>query len=487
MISDIFKKIKALLQQPHSASPAVISSNTNGDASPAHTKAPDTQREVVVRIPPSPTGTLHVGTARTALFNFLFAKKHGGRIILRMEDTDTERSKREYEQNIIDGLTWLGITWDNTTLYRQSERVDIYKAYLEKMIAAGTAYISTEVAEEGKRGEVIRFKNPNKTVIFTDVVRKEISFDTTELGDFVIAKSLEEPLYHLAVVIDDFEMNVTHIIRGEDHISNTPRQILLQEAIGAPRPIYAHLPLLLGEDRSKLSKRHGAKSINQFKDEGFMPEAIRNYLAFLGWNPGTAQEFFTLNELTQAFALEQVQKGGAVFSEAKLRWFNREYLKQLPETDLHAMIFEKLSAHSVSQKLSQALLPVILDRIEVLSDVDTLLDHYDGELNFFFDAPEYETKALLWKKSEDLQEMKLHLERVAELITNVEPFSLEHIKAAVWEYATAAGRGNVLWPFRYALSGREKSPDPFEIAEILGKEETLARITTAVARINNEE
>jgi glutamyl-tRNA synthetase len=474
MISNFFKKIKNMLNVQTSASTEVHSTP----------KITSEKKEVVVRIPPSPTGTLHVGTARTALFNFLFAKKYGGKVILRMEDTDTERSKREYEQNIIDGLKWLGITWDNPTLYRQSERVDIYKTYLEKMIANGTAFISQETAEEGKRGEVIRFKNPNKTVIFSDVVRGEISFDTTELGDFVIAKSLEEPLYHLAVVIDDFDMRVTHVIRGEDHISNTPRQILLQEAIGAPRPIYAHLPLLLGEDRSKLSKRHGAKSVNQFKDEGFTPEAIRNYLAFLGWNPGTAQEFFTLDELIQAFSLEQVQKGGAVFSEAKLRWFNREYLKQLPEAELLNAVHARLSTQGASIERSKALLPIIIDRIEVLTDIDTLIS--DGELAFFFNAPEYETRSLLWKKSKDLQEMKLHLEKIQELIKETDPFSIEEIKSAVWDYATAAGRGNVLWPFRYALSGREKSPDPFEIAEILGKEETLARIDTAVARINNE-
>lgn len=473
MISDFFKKIKTVLNKG-----ATVTNQTSAASATME------QREVIVRIPPSPTGTLHVGTARTALFNFLFAKKNGGKVILRMEDTDSERSKREYEQNIIDGLTWLGITWDNTTVYRQSERVDIYKTYLEKMIADGVAFISQETAEEGKRGEVIRFKNPNKTVIFSDVVRGEISFDTTELGNFVIAKSLEEPLYHLAVVVDDYDMGITHIIRGEDHISNTPRQILLQEAIGAPRPVYAHLPLLLGEDRSKLSKRHGAKSINQFKEEGFIPEAIRNYLAFLGWNPGTAKEFFTLNELTQSFSLENVQKGGAVFSETKLRWFNREYLKKLPESELLEVLHTRLKPLGASLEQSKALLPIITDRIEVFNDIDTLIQ--EGELDFFFTAPEYETRSLLWKKSDDLQEMKLHLEKIQELIKEARSFSIEEIKSTVWDYATAAGRGNVLWPFRYALSGRDKSPDPFEIANILGKEETLARIATAITRIENE-
>lgn len=444
------------------------------------------KHDVVVRIPPSPTGTLHVGTARTALFNFLFAKKHNGKIVLRMEDTDTERSKREYEENIIEGLHWLGITWDNETIYRQSERVDIYKTYIESMIASGHAFISQEAAEEGKRSEVIRFKNPNKTIIFSDVVRGQISFDTTELGDFVIAKSLEEPLYHLAVIIDDFEMGVTHVIRGEDHISNTPRQILLQEAIGAPRPIYAHLPLLLGEDKSKLSKRHGAKSVNQFKDEGFLPEAIRNYLAFLGWNPGTEQELFSLNSLIDAFSLEQVQKGGAIFSETKLRWFNREYIKQLPEDVVTTEVHRALKKHypSITESYTRTLLPVVIDRIEVFSDIETYAN--EGEYGYFFEAPKaYETNALLWKKSTDLEEMRQHLETIKTSLTVLTSFSAEDIKSVIWDYATQAGRGNVLWPFRYALSGREKSPDPFVIAEILGKEETLARITTAIERIQH--
>jgi glutamyl-tRNA synthetase len=486
MIPTFLKKIMLRLQGQTSDVVAYKDAHpsTAVTPKPAVQKSLAKAEQVIVRIPPSPTGTLHTGTARTALFNYLFAKKHGGKVILRMEDTDTERSKREHEANIIEGLHWLGITWDNETIYRQSERGELYKQHLEQMIAAGTAYISKEAAAEGKRGEVIRFKNPNKTIIFSDVIRGDISFDTTELGDFVIAKSLDEPLYHLAVVVDDLDMGITHIIRGEDHISNTPRQILIQEALGAPRPVYAHLPLLLGEDRSKLSKRHGAKSVNEFKDEGYIAEAIVNYLAFLGWNPGTEQELFTLEELIAAFSLEQCQKGGAVFSEAKLRWFNREYLRQIPEAQLAGLVRGRLAEHGASAELAHALTTVILERIETLGDIDTLIE--SGELGFFFEAPEYETANLLWKKSEDLGEMRTHLEKVRELIEPLDTFTIESLKGAVWDYATEAGRGNVLWPFRYALSGQDKSPDPFETAEILGKEETLARIDTAVARINHE-
>ena len=207
-------------------------------------------KKIITRFPPSPTGYLHVGSARTALFNYIFAKQNGGEMLFRSEDTDKERSKQEFEDEILESLEWLGIKFDKTKIIRQSERGEIYKRYLEKMIADGTAYISKEIVEkEGDRAEVIRFKNQNKGVIFTDTVRGEIKFDTTELGDFVIAKSLSEPLYHLAVVVDDYEMGVTHVIRGEDGISNTPRQILIQEAVGAPRPVYTHMPFSLAPDR----------------------------------------------------------------------------------------------------------------------------------------------------------------------------------------------------------------------------------------------
>jgi glutamyl/glutaminyl-tRNA synthetase len=292
----------------------------------------ETRKKVVTRFPPSPTGFLHVGSVRTALFNYLFAKKFGGEMILRIEDTDKERSKKEFEVNITDSLCWLSLPWSNEKILRQSERSDVYKKYLEKLIVEGKAYVSRETPkEEGDRAEVVRFKNPNKKIKFTDLIRGEIEFDTTELEDFVIAKSLEEPLYHLAVVIDDFESGVTHVIRGEDGISNTPRQILIQEAIGAPRPIYAHLPLILAPDRSKLSKRkHGESvSINFYREKAYFPEAILNYLALLGWNPGDDREIFSLEELVQVFDLSKVQKGGAIFNIEKLNWFNKQYLQKL--------------------------------------------------------------------------------------------------------------------------------------------------------------
>ncbi|TSC83828.1 MAG: hypothetical protein G01um101417_395 [Parcubacteria group bacterium Gr01-1014_17] len=302
------------------------------------------EHKVIVRFAPSPTGPLHIGGARTALFNYIFTKQHGGSFILRIEDTDKERSEKKYEEDIFSGLKWLGIKPDD--IYRQSERTDIYQKHLTTLIKSGAAYVSREPkkitntttppfghpssTEEGMI-EVVRFKNPNKRVSFQDIVRGEVSFDTTELKDFVIAKSVSEPLYHLAVVVDDFEMGVTHIIRGEDHISNTARQILIQESIGAPRPAYAHLPLILAPDRSKLSKRKHGESVSlaHYRNAEIAPEAMVNFLALLGWHPsGDASEVLSWSDLLQHFSLERVQKGGAMLDSNKLNWLNKQYAKQ---------------------------------------------------------------------------------------------------------------------------------------------------------------
>src|SRR3989344_2040909 len=281
------------------------------------------KEKVITRFPPSPTGPLHIGNVRTALFNYLYARQNNGSFIVRIEDTDKTRSKKEYEDEMLESLEWLGLKRDGELLH-QSERTEIYKKYLQKLINENKAYISTET--EGENREVVRFRNPNKSVKFDDLIRGVVEFDTTELGDFIVAKSVDEPLYHLAVVIDDCESGITHVIRGEDHISNTPRQILIQEAIGAARPFYAHLPLVLAQDRSKLSKRrHGeSASLNYYRHKGYSPEAIINYLALLGWNPGTEQEIFTLEELINVFDLSRVHKGGAIFDEKKLAWVNKK-------------------------------------------------------------------------------------------------------------------------------------------------------------------
>lgn len=441
------------------------------------------QKKVVTRMAPSPTGSLHIGTARTALFNFLFARHSGGTFIMRSEDTDTTRSKKEFEEEILSGLEWLGMSWD--ALYRQSERTEIYSGYLDKLIRGGSAFVSKEPSKDnpGEMTEVIRFKNPNKTIVFEDLIRGEITFDTTELGDFVIARSRTDALYHLAVVIDDHEMGVTHVIRGEDHISNTPRQILLQEAIGADRPEYAHLPLLLAPDRSKLSKRHGAVSLNEYIADGYLPNALVNYLAFLGWSPGTDQELFSLRELIEDFDINGVQKGGAIFNIEKLNWFNREHLKSLTKRQLFTLIQERLPDRvkklpQYSQKRLEYLLSTIIERISVPKEVTELAE--TGEYDFAFARPSLDVNMLKWKEDTSPREALPRLQRVAEIISTIqEDASAEDIKARIWEYAEETGKGKVLWPLRVALTGRERSPDPFTVIYVIGSGEAYRRLRNA--------
>src|SRR3989344_4279077 len=462
--------------------------------------------KVITRFPPSPTGNLHIGSVRTALFNYLFARHHGGKIHLRFENTDEERSKREYEQNILDSLSWLGLTFDpicDKQYWRQSERKEIYRTYLKKLVDTGKAYISKESATtlessspdplphrpsvsrrarergaEGKRrDEVIRFKNPNKKISFEDLIRGHIEFDTTELGDMVIAKSLEEPLYHLAVVIDDSEMDITHVLRGEDHISNTPRQILLQEALGLARPAYAHIPLILAPDRSKLSKRHGAVSVTEYRDRGYLKEALLNYLALLGWNPGSDREIFSLAELVQVFDLSKVQKGGAIFNEEKLRWINKEYLRRVDPKEFVRHIPESLLAGKTDIQ-RESISEMLFARVSVSGAMQTGLD--SGEFEYLSRDPTYEKELLRWKKSGESP--TLHLEAVRSLLENLPAasFRKSRLKEVIFPYAEEKGKGNVLWPMRVALAGRAESPDPFALAAMLGKEVTLRRLSHAL-------
>lgn len=436
--------------------------------------------KVITRFPPSPTGNLHIGGARTALFNYLFTRHHGGKIYLRLENTDEERSRTEYEKNILESLQWLGFSFDpladGKPFWRQSERKEVYREYLKKLVGEGKAYVSPET--EGKRQEVVRFKNPSKRVAFQDLIRGEIEFDTAELGDMVIAKSLEEPLYHLAVVIDDFEMGVTHCIRGEDHISNTPRQILLQEALGFPKPEYAHIPLILAPDRSKLSKRHGAVSVTEYRDKGFFPEALINYLALLGWNPGTSEEIFSLAELIERFDLGKVQKSGAIFSEEKLRSLNRAYLKKRGGAEqIIPHIPEELHAGKEEIQI-ETLSKMLFERVSVFGDIRA--DFEKGEFEYFVRAPQLESEKLHWKEQTP-EDARKNLAEAAELLEKLlaESFTKGTVEKALLPFAETAGKGNVLWPLRYALSGREKSPDPFTLAAILGKDEALKRLRTA--------
>jgi glutamyl-tRNA synthetase len=434
---------------------------------------------------PSPTGNLHIGTARTALYNWLFAKKMGGKFIVRIEDTDKERSRKEFEENILEGLAWLGLSYDN--FYRQSERRLLYKKYIEQLLEKNLAY---EIAEErdGKMSTVIRFKNPNTTVTFTDVIRGEIKTETQDLGDFVIARNKEEPLYHLAAVIDDHEMEVSHVIRGEDGIANTPRQILLQEALGAGRPIYAHIPFILGADRKKLSKRHGAISLLEYREQGFLPEAIINFLALLGWHPSDDREFFTLDELIGVFDLERAQKSGAMFDEQKLRSINQHYLNQKSDAekeDLFLKFLPKEIGETLKKKNSiKKIVLLTFPRLETLDQIKTMA--LAGEFNYLTEENlEYEKELLLGKKGELPKETVLtNLQKGLEVISSVEaPFSEELIKEKLMILGNEVGRGALLWPIRVALSGKEYSPDPFSLVGVLGKEETLRRLQSAQKKL----
>lgn len=437
----------------------------------------------VTRIAPSPTGLFHIGTARTALFNWLYAQKHGGTFIIRIEDTDKVRSKPEYEKNILDGLEWLGLHAD--TIIRQSERVSIHKTYIEKLLESGHAFVSKEekkVDEDGKemRSEVIRFKNPGGTLTFHDEIRGLITFDTTELGDFVIAKSTDEPLYHLAVVVDDIEMGITHVIRGEDHISNTPRQVLLYRALGIEPPVYAHLPLILAPDRSKMSKRHGAVSIDDYRTQGYVKEALINFLGLLGFNPGDDREIYSLNEFVDVFSLDRIQKGGAIFDINRLKWFNRHYLRanndefflsQLSAADAR---FESARVHT------PLLASIVRERVELQADITNLATN--GDLAYVHTRPQVAVSGLSWKGTQTSETIATHLKKVKELLCSLEKseMSIEKIKAAIWPYAEEVGRGDVLWPLRYSLTGLDKSPDPFTVIALLGIPESIERIDAAL-------
>ena len=313
------------------------------------------EKNIRTRYAPSPTGLLHIGNARSALFSYIFAKKNDGSFVLRIEDTDKERSKKEYENIILEDLKWLGINWDEGP-YRQSEREDLYKKYIERLLTENKAYycycspdeLEAQRQDQMSRGiapkynrtcsnkpldkskpYVIRLRvMDNKKIKFNDIIRGNIEVNSDTIGDIVIAKNETTPLYNLAVVIDDYEMSITHVIRGEDHIPNTPKQILIAEALGIEHPKYAHLPLVLGTDKSKLSKRHGAVSVTEYKNMGYLPEAMVNFMAYLGWNPGTEREIYEMEDLIKDFSIEKIQKSGAVFNIQKLDHINAYYIRK---------------------------------------------------------------------------------------------------------------------------------------------------------------
>ena len=324
------------------------------------------KEEVRVRLAPSPTGFLHLGTARTALFNLIFARRYGGKFIIRIEDTDLERSEKKYEEEILNGLKWLGIESEEP-FTRQSERTDVYEKYLKKLLEEKKAYFCYCTKEEleaerqsflsqgispkysgkcrdldadGRKPQLIRLKVAEKEVSFKDLIRGKISFDSALFGDFAIAKDVKTPLYNFANVVDDFALKISHVIRGEDHISNTPKQILIQEALGFPSPHFAHLPLILSPDRSKMSKRYTETSLLSYKEAGYLPEALVNFLALLGWHPADDKEIMNFEEICHEFDIEKIQKSGAIFNQEKLDWLNYQYIKKMEEEELFKKIKE---------------------------------------------------------------------------------------------------------------------------------------------------
>lgn len=431
---------------------------------------------VVTRFAPSPTGFLHAGNYRTAVFAYLFAKHEGGAFILRIEDTDAARSKPEYETNILEALTWLNLEADRQ--YRQSEHRARHRELLEKLVTDGTAYVSKETPKNpGDREEVIRFKNPGGTVSFIDIIRGSIATDVTDLGDFIIARSFDEPVFHFAVVVDDADERVTHVIRGGDHISNTARQMLIQRALGFPVPFYAHLPLIMDNAHKKLGKRSGAKALTEYQSEGILPEAMLNYLAFLGWNPGDEREYLSRDELIEAFDLSRVQKGSAIFDEVKLLSVNQHWMRVLSDDDFLAHL---------KVKCLLPVIPLLKERAKTFKEAREMLS---GELSCLFEKPVLDRNRLLTKEPPDrpdtaITALKALLKPIEALPPGV---SAEAVKNALMPLADAeeqkgrGGRGAVLWPLRYALSGQERSPDPFTLISILGMEETISRLRNAIA------
>ena len=502
--------------------------------------------KVRTRIAPSPTGPLHMGNARTALFSYLFAKKEGGDFLVRVEDTDKERSEKKWEQDALENLEWLGLHWDEGPTstqdrgelgpYRQSERTSIYKEYLEKLLQEKRAYwcfctaeeLEAQRQEQASRGEtprysgkcrglsaseqkqdkpaVIRFVIDPRKITFKDIIRDEISFDMALSGDIVIAKDMETPLYNFTVVIDDELMNITHVIRGEDHISNTPKQILLKEALGFKKKVqYGHIPLILAEDKTKLSKRHGDNSVTRFRKEGYLPEAIVNFLVLLGWNPGDEREIFSLNELIKEFSLERVHKGGAIFNLQRLDWINGFYLRQKNTKELAEMIVpylkesglleqngdqdnfqlqvQKSHPYTIKETGEGVALDFLADvvalyqeRLKKISEISELADFFfKKELN-------YEKELLSWKGSED-KEIAESLTISHKLLSDIQEgdWSKEKIEQVLLNEAEATGdRGKLLWPLRVSLTGKKASAGPFEVAFVLGKEKTLGRIKQAI-------
>jgi glutamyl-tRNA synthetase len=473
---------------------------------------------VRVRFAPSPTGQLHVGSLRTALYNFLFAKKHGGEFVLRVEDTDQKRYVEGATEKLYETLKKVGLVWDGDVTI-QSKRLEIYKKYALQLVQDGKAYYCfceperlEEVREKQQQNKqapmydrycltnldeekinenlksncpaTIRLKVPkNETIEFDDLVRGKVSFKTDTIDDQILLKSDGFPTYHLANVVDDHLMEITHVIRGEEWLPSTPKHILLYKALGWKVPQFAHIPLLLNPDKSKLSKRQGDVSVEDYMEKGYLSEALINFVALLGWNPGegSTQEIFSMQELIEKFDLAHVHKAGAVFDIKKLDWINSQYIKKLSLDELYEIAlpyfeekdFYKKSAIAQDKEYLKKVLKIEQERLAKLSNVG-------DENRFFFEDISPEKEMLKWKNMAD-EDLKNSLKKSLETLENISEndWTLENLEEKLIE-AAGDKRGDLLWPLRVGLTGAQKSPSPFECAWVLGKEHTLNRLKKAI-------
>jgi glutamyl-tRNA synthetase len=478
---------------------------------------------VRVRFAPSPTGYLHVGGARTALFNWLFARRHGGSFVLRIEDTDVERSSADMVEGILDGLRWLGLDWDEGPLvggpvgpYFQSERLDRYRAMAQQLIDSGCAYYcycspdalkakreAAEAAggawrydrtccrltpeertanEQAGVPKAVRFRVPEGVTTFDDLVHGPIEIDGGHLDDFVILRSDGHPTYQLSVVSDDVEMRITHVVRGDDHISNTPKQILLYQALGAPVPAFAHVPLILGPDKKRLSKRHGATSVTEYARQGYLPEAMVNFLALLGWSPGaTDQEIFTRSALVGAFDLGGISGGNAVFNSEKLDWFNHQHLLQIAPDELVRRLRPEFEAAGLWDEAyvgdRRAWFSAVLELLRPRAK--KLREFVDVGYFFFVDRPEYDPAAVA--KHLCGEGIDGVLARLDASFAELSEFDSASTEAALRTVADATGvkAATVIHAVRVAVTGRTASPGLFDVLALLGRDRTRARIAAA--------
>lgn len=472
---------------------------------------------VVTRFAPSPTGFLHIGGVRTALFAWLWARKNGGTFILRIEDTDKEREVAGSIAHIQESLRWLGIEWDfgpdkpspEFGSCIQSERLEIYKTWAEKLIAKGHAYPDPYTQEEvqtfreqaqaegrpflfrhhrpettGKWDgtQPLRFKVPEvKRYTWHDEVRGKLSAGEEMLDDFILIKADGYPTYNFAHIIDDFEMGVTHVLRSDEFISSMPKFLSLYDALEIPWPSFVMLPPIMGPDgKKKLSKRDGAKDSLDYQKDGYLPDAMINFLALIGWNPGGDQEVFRRDELITLFSLNKIQRAGAAFNEEKLKWLNKEHINQFLTTE-EKVAYVQSAMPEYETSLVTKLASTILERNHTHADIRTSLKA--GEYDWAFGPIDYNAVLLKWKNDDSAAAALPRLEKAHKLLLTADFSNPDTIKAALWSYAEEVGKGEVLWPLRVALTGRERSPDPFTCAYVLGPEETATRIKTACGKI----